>query len=246
MGTVADRINKRRKKRLRGQSQVNTEVVVLWYQEGLEKFEKALLEYASWKNNTSSRFNNIQANQSDYSLPIGVSNAEDFYSIIQLSVAYSYDKNWVPVYRKCLPINEGDYITTPVNSPNPWYQIGAPIIKNTISKTNPRYVFLNYNHIRIFPTPKENITWGLHLVYNFMPKEVTASTNEATLNLPRYFFDAIEEYMTYCLIENENPELAAPYLAAFERTVHDNMYWLNKDQRVNEEEFANLAYYWIR
>jgi hypothetical protein len=33
MGTVADRITKWRKKRLRGQSQVNNEVVALWYRE---------------------------------------------------------------------------------------------------------------------------------------------------------------------------------------------------------------------
>jgi hypothetical protein len=62
------------------------------------------------------------------------------------------------------------------------------------------------------------------MVYNFIPKEVALDTNEETLNLPRYFFDAIEDYMSYCLIKHETPELAAQYLAEFENTVHQNIY----------------------
>lgn len=246
MGTVSNRIQKRRKKRLRGQSQINDSVVLLWYQEGLEKFEKELLDYASWKLNTSFRFQNITADTSDYTLPLWIQNVEDFYSIIQLRVAYDVDKNWTPIYRICTPINIWDYNTLPKTAENPWYQIGAPLLKHPISKMYPRYVFVNKNTIKIFPTPKKTITWWFQMVYNFIPKEVELTTDENILNLPRYFFDAIEDYMTYCLIENENPELAAPYLAAFNETVHNNIYWLNRDQRINEEEFANLAYYWIR
>lgn len=248
MGTVANRIQSWRKKILRWTSQINNSVVVLWYQEGLEKFEKELLAYASWKLNTSFRYQNITANTSDYTLPLWVQNAEDFYSIIQLRVAFDTDKNGTPIYRICTPINIGDYNTLPKTAEHPWYQIGAPVLKHPISKLYPRYVFVNKNTIKIFPTPDKTVTWWFQMVYNFMPKEIATdgTTDESTLNLPRYFFDAIEDYMSYCLVRSENPELAWEYLAAFDKTVHDNIYWLNRDQRANEEEFANLAYYRIR
>lgn len=246
MGTVENRIDQWRKKNLRASTQINKSVVVLWYQEWLEKFEKELLDYASWKLNTSFRFQNITAGQSDYTLPLGVNNVEDFYSIIQLRIAYGTDKNGTPIYRICTPINIWDYNTLPKTSQHPWYQIGAPILKHPISKLHPRYVFVDKKTIKVFPTPDQNVTWWFQMVYNFIPKEVALDTNEETLNLPRYFFDAIEDYMSYCLIKHETPELAAQYLAEFENTVHQNIYWLNRDQRANEEEFAYLGYYYIR
>lgn len=60
------------------------------------------------------------------------------------------------------------------------------------------------------------------------------------LGLPRYFLDVIDDYLSYRLIEAENPELAAMYYQTFEKTLHDNIYGLNRDQRPVEEEFANL------
>jgi hypothetical protein len=42
----------------------------------------------------------------------------------------------------------------------------------------------------------------------------------------------------------ENPELAEPYLVTFQTTLHDNIYWLNRDQRYSEENFANLSYFY--
>jgi len=246
MGTVAQRIQSWRKKNLRWNTQINEDVVVLWYQEWLEKFEKELLAYASWKLNTSFRFQNITADTSEYKLPLWVQNIDDFYSIIQLRIAYDTDKNGTPIYKICTPINIWDYNTLPKTAENPGYQIGAPLLKHPISMEYPRYVFVNKDTIKVFPTPKKNVTWGFQMVYNFMPKEVSKNTDESTLNLPRYFFDAIEEYMTYCLVKNETPEMADRALMDFEKTVHDNIYWLNRDQRANEEEFANLAYYWIR
>jgi hypothetical protein len=64
------------------------------------------------------------------------------------------------------------------------------------------------------------------------------------LNLPWYFFDAIEDYMTYQLYLKENPESASIYLQTFQETLHDNIYGLNRDQRPTEEEFANLSYFY--
>lgn len=242
---VSERIQQWRKFRVRWNTQINENIVVLWYQKGLQTFEKELLDYASWKLNTSDRVQNIVANQNEYTLPLGVTNVEDFYSIINLQVAYKTDKNGIPVYRKCEALDIGDYNTLPAWTSHPWYQVWSPIIKKPISKLYPRYCFVSKDKIKIFPTPTENISGGMRMIYNFMPKEVALNTQESDLNLPRYFFDAIEDYMTYCLIEVEHPDLAAPYLAAFNETIHRNIYWLNRDQREIEENQANLAYYYI-
>ena len=76
-----------------------------------------------------------------------------------------------------------------------------------------------------------------------MEKEVSLNTQESDLNLPWYFFDAIEDYLTYQLYLKENPELADVYLQTFQTTLHDNIYWLNRDQRQTEEEFMNTFYF---
>jgi hypothetical protein len=64
---------------------------------------------------------------------------------------------------------------------------------------------------------------------------VGLGTNESTLNLPRYFFDAIEDYLTFRLYQAENPEMAQWYYQQFEKTMMDNIYGMNKDKRPIEE-----------
>ena len=96
-------------------------------------------------------------------------------------------------------------------------------------------------HIRIFPTPDKTVTGAISLNFNYINKPITdPTTDENMLGLPRYFLDAIEDYMSYRLIEAENPELAANYYSTFTQTLHNNIYGLNRDQRPVEEEFANL------
>jgi hypothetical protein len=46
----------------------------------------------------------------------------------------------------------------------------------------------------------------------------------AKLNLPRYFLDAIDDYITFRLYQAENPEMAQWYYQQFENTLHDNIY----------------------
>ena len=108
---------------------------------------------------------------------------------------------------------------------------------------SPRYIFISKSKIKIFPTPIEDVSMWLSLAYNFMEKEVTKNTDEDNLNLPRYFFDAIEDYLSYMLYLKENPELAQIYLQTFENTLHDNIYWLNRDQIYSEEEMMNTFYF---
>ena len=64
-----------------------------------------------------------------------------------------------------------------------------------------------------------------------------------SLNIPRYFFDAIDDYLTFRLYQAENPELATYYKQQFIETLHDNIYWLNKDKRPVDEDFANTSYF---
>jgi hypothetical protein len=98
------------------------------------------------------------------------------------------------------------------------------MIWDKISMRSPRYVFISKNKIKIFPTPIEDVSMGLSLAYNYIEKEVALDTDESTLNLPWYFFDAIDDYLTYQLYLKENPELADVYFQTFQTTLHDNIY----------------------
>ena len=241
-------------------------------------FQKMILEYVSGKQSTSVAFANIQKWVDEYPLPIFDSeeHVEDFYSIVQLRVAYKADKNGNPIYRICKPIDFWDYNIKPLkNYPATWdvkiqwwQQSWWPMVWNRISRRFPRYIFVphcdsdgNYsNRIKIFPTPTEDITNGLTLTYNFIQQPVTylqafwekdqygeyitEPKDIAILNLPRYFFDAVEDYITFRLYQAENPEQAQWYYQQFESTLHDNIYWLNKDKRPVDEWFADLRYFY--
>ena len=252
MATVKNRIDNWATSEIRGDTQINYNVVLQWYNKGLHIFQKYLLEYASWLLNTSVRFRSIEKGKDEYEFPLGIDNVNDFYSIIQLRVAYKLDKHWHPLYRVCQPIDFWEYNIQPLkNYPTTWdveiqgwQQIEWPYIWKRISMLNPRYVFISKNKIKIFPTPIEDIPMWLSLAYNFMEKPVTLNTDENNLNLPRYFFDAIDDYMSYMLYLKENPETADIYLQTFQTTLHDNIYWLNRDQRYSEENFANLSYFY--
>jgi hypothetical protein len=107
------------------------------------------------------------------------------------------------------------------------------------------------NYIKIFPTPTIDVPRWLTLTYNFIQRPIeesdafsSSSIELWTLNLPRYFLDAIEDYITFRLYQAENPEMAQWYYQQFENTLHDNIYWLNKDKRPIDEWFADLRYFY--
>lgn len=216
-----------------------------------------MLEYVSGKQNLANAVQDISEWVSEYSLPLNEELAPDFYSIIQLRVAYKADKNGIPIYRVCKQINLTDYNIRPDN----WRQIWEPMVWDRISKRNPKFTFVDKNHIKIYPTPTEDVDNWLALSYNYMTRSI--SYNDAfwvwdddnnvwihepidisTLNLPWYFFDAIEDYITFRLYQAENPEMAQWYYQQFENTLHDNIYWLNKDKRPIDEWFADLRYFY--
>lgn len=253
MARIEDMYNNWCLEELRSWNQVNEDVWLAWFRKGLLIFQKMILEYVSWMQNTESVIADIIKNQATYSLPLGESWKPDFYSIIQLRVAYWVDKNWTPLYRVCKPINLSDYNINPTNNiyknwklVQQWgKQVWEPIIWGKISKVNPRYTFVDKNHIKIYPTPTENVDDGIMLNYNYMQNtdSIWMSTNVNSLNLPRYFLDAIEDYITFRLYQAENPELAQNYYQQFESTLYDNIHWLNKDKRPVEEGFANTSYF---
>lgn len=251
MATVETRIDNRALSELRWNTQINYSVVLQWYNKWLHIFQKYLLEYASWLLNTSVRFRDIEKGVDEYEFPLWLNNVEDFYSIIQLRVAYKNTKIGTPYYRVCRAIDFGEYNIQPLkNYPltgdvkvQGWQQIWEPIIWKSITERNPRYVFISKNKIKIFPTPKQDVSMWLSLTYNFIEKPVWLSTDEDSLNLPWYFFDVIDDFLSYMLYLKENPELAQVYFETFKTTLHDNIYWLNRDQRYSEENFANTSYF---
>lgn len=219
-----------------------------------------ILEYVSGKQNTSSIVSDIEKDVAEYELPLGEAGVPDFYSIIQLRVAYKTWKHGTPLYRICKPISLTDYNIRPTNNiyddetgklVAQWgRQRREPWTWWRISMLRPRYVFTDKNHIKIFPTPTEDVDNGIMLNYNYIEQPLTLSQafgshaiDLETLNLPWYFYDAIEDYITFRLYQAENPEQAQWYYSQFDNTLHDNIYWLNKDKRPVEEWFANTTYF---
>lgn len=241
MATIQNMYNNWCLEELRSWNQVNDDVWLAWFKKWMLTFQKMILEFVSAKQNTSSVVQDIEAWEAVYKLPLWESWSPDFYSIIQLRVAYKTDKDWNPIYRVCRPINLTDYNITPN-----WRQFWEPMVWDRISKRCPKYVFVDKDHIKIFPTPTEDVDNWILLNYNFMPDidSITMSTNISTLNLPWYFLDAIDDYITFRLYQAENPEMAQWYYQQFENTLYDNIYWLNKDKRPIDEWFADLRYFY--
>lgn len=259
MATVADRFDNWAKGELRWESQVNKEVLLVWFNKWFQKFQKMLLEYASGLAQTATRYHTITEGTDTYEFPLWISNVEDFYSIIQLRVAYDVDDNWIPLYKVCKPINLSDYNIIPEHNVKKnneivaqgWQQIWAPFIWDRISQDSPRYTWVDKKHIKIYPTPTKRVTNGVCLSYNFISKPLTynqvwwsSKIDVEDLSVPRYFMDAIGSYLSYKLHQAENPELAASYYESYRETLHNNIYWFNRDQRKIEEEPANLRYFY--
>ena len=271
MATIAEMYNNWCLEELRWETQVNNKVWLAWFNKGFLIFQKMILEYVSGKHSTSVAFADISKGEDEYPLPIfnASSHVEDFYSIVQLRVAYHTDKRGNPIYRICKPIDFGDYNIKPLkNYPatgdveQQWgRQVGGPYVWGRISEIHPRYIFVPHvnssgeysNRVKIFPTPTEDVDKWLTLTYNFLqqtvtfaqafPSNLSNSLDLAKLNLPWYFFDAIEDYITFRLYQAENPEMAQWYYQQFEQTLHDNIYGMNKDKRPIEEWFANTTYF---
>ena len=254
MATIRNMYNNWCLEELRWTTQVNDDVWLAWFKKWFLIFQKMVLEYVSGMQNTSSVVQDIEKDQAVYKLPLGEVGKPDFYSIIQLRIAYATDKYGNPLYRVCKPINLTDYNIRPTNNTYDendklvaqWgRQKGSPIVWGRISRRNPRYVFVDKDHIKIFPTPTKDVDNWLFLNYNYIEDtdSITMSTDITSLNLPWYFLDAIEDYITFRLYQAENPETAQWYYQQFESTLHDNIYWLNKDKRPVEEWFANTTYF---
>ena len=206
MTTVSQRLTTRRKSNLRGSSQINDEVLLLRFNEAYTKLQKQLLEYVANQFQTLTVTQDIEEGVQEYVIPgqdltAGIDG--DFYSIAQLRVAFK-EKNGIPCYRVCEPISVTDYNIRPDTG----RQVGAPYVFGRISKLKPRYYFTGKNKIKIFPKPKEDVEDGLNMTFNYIRRDIVASTDIDSLGIPRYFWDALDEYLQYKLIQKENPEIA--------------------------------------
>ncbi len=239
MASVKDRLDSWAIDNVRWDSQVNSDVLLSWYNKWLQIFQKHLLEFVANSLHTTHIDITLTADQDTYDFPFDLSNLKDFYSIVQLRVAYREDKYGNPLYRVCRPISLTDYNIRPNG-----YQKWAPRVWWRISKVNPRYSFVGSDKFKIYPTPDETVSEWISLDFNyFLPKITNPQTDESTLDLPWYFLDAIDDYMTFRLYQTENPELAEMHYQIFENTLHDNIYWLNRDKRPVEEGFADTRYF---
>lgn len=239
MAKVIDRINNWRLSELRWASQVNEDVLVAWYNKWLQIFQKELLEYVANTFHVNTVTADITKDKVLYDFPFWVSNVKDFYSIVQLRVAYKKDKDWNPIYVRCEPISLTDYNTDTKTGKQHW----RPYIYGKISMAKPRYSFVGSDQFRLYPTPTENISNWIILDFNYFVQPVSKNTEESTLDLPWYFLDVIDDYLSFRLYQAENPEMAQTYYQQFLKTLQDNIYWLNRDKRPIEEWFANLSYF---
>ena len=164
MATLADMYEGWGTEEIRWWDQVNKKVWLSWFNKWYLIFQKMIMEYVSWKQNVANAITDIHSWQSEYKLPLGALNTPDFYSIIQLRVAYGANKDWMPLYRVCKLINLTDYNIRPTDG----RQIWEPIVWNRISKRNPRFTFVDKDTIKIYPTPDKNVDNGLALSYNYM------------------------------------------------------------------------------
>lgn len=239
MATIKNRLDDWAIDNVRWEHQVNQDVLLSWFNKWLQIFQKYLLEYVSNNLHTTHIDITLTEWQDTYDFPFSLSNLKDFYSIVQLRVAYRENKHWNPIYRVCRPINLTDY-----NIRHNGYQKWQPYVWWRISKLNPRYSFVGSDQFKIYPTPDETIPQGISLDFNyFLPKVTDVETDITSLDLPWYFLDAIDDYMTYRLYQTENPEMATLHYEMFQKTLHDNIYWLNRDKRPIEEGFANTRYF---
>ena len=239
MGTVQQRIDNWKLSELRWSNQVNDAVCLAWYNQWYRIFQKYLLEYIANQLQTQAIVQNIETWKSEYDLPFWESDWHDFYSIAQLRIAYK-EKDWIPQYKICEELNIADYNIHPTT----WNQIWWPAIYKRITKRTPRYEFISKNKVKIYPTPTEDVDNWFNMRFNFVTADITnPNTNENTLWVPRYFLDVIDDYLSYRLYQAENPELAAVYYKQFMDTLHDNIYWLNRDQRPVEEWFWNFRFF---
>ena len=247
MATVQDFINTWKTGEVRGANQVNNTVALNRFNRWLHIFQKELLEYVANQMQVATVVLPTEVGKSDYELPFAftwLGLTTDFYSVAQLRVAYE-EKNGSPAYRVCEPISIADYNIT-AKGKSKW----EPIIMRRIGKLSPRYSFITdkvgdkaVSKIRIYPTPTKAIAGGLSLTFNYIDRPLQINTDLDKIQLPWYFMDAIEDYMTYKLMDIENPEIAMTYFQLFKETLHNNIYWLNRDQRPVEEEMADLSYY---
>ena len=114
-----------------------------------------ILEYVSGKQSTSVVYDDIKADKDQYALPTfdNESHVEDFYSIVQLRVAYHSTKSGNPIYRVCKPIDFSEYNLAPALNTYKKHVLIDPTGEyekdNFLKDENGKYVY-EYVHEQVF------------------------------------------------------------------------------------------------
>ena len=130
---------------------------------------------------------NIVANQATYLLPTWDSSGStlpdfpELRKLLELSVDYT--GNWKFVKADEFP--DGD-----VQQPLEWYSKHA-------SHWRPYFKFEWKDYITLYPTPTENVTWGLRIRYASNTPDVVATDSEDDLTIPRQYIHVILMWMNW-------------------------------------------------
>ena len=130
---------------------------------------------------------NLVANQATYDLPTGSSvwstlpDYPELRKLLELSVDYNGNGK----FAKADEFPDGD-----VELPLEFYSKHS-------STRRPYFKFEWKSRITLYPTPKENVTWGLRIRYASNTPDVSATDTEDDLTIPRQYIYVILMWMSW-------------------------------------------------
>lgn len=241
---VSQIIEQWRLRNVRWKHQINPDIALVWFNEARREFIKELLVKSRQDNLISESSANIIQWQTSYALPHYWSTAglNSFASLLDVKVAYSVDKLGNPIYRDAELIDQNEYLGYGMGGNVSDLDVSDGKRLNCKQYLQPRYYIQNRT-LHLVPTPKQDVTNGLQIRFNYFPKELRANDNEDAINLDYWSYDAIYHYMTYLLYQREAPELAEHHFSKYKDELNLCLMSIsNRNQSAVREEFANLRH----
>lgn len=165
---------------------IDASLVLNWFNKYYHEIENEIATFImDWYFDSELTFNLI-ANQDTYALPLWNSGGPattwvpEFYKMLEVSIKYKDDKK----YLLAREYPEWDLI----------------LPEDAYSEIEPRLLpmfKLTRKSIKIYPTPKENVTAGLKIRYAWTSPDVSASTKEDELTIPRQYIPVILDWCSW-------------------------------------------------
>ena len=130
---------------------------------------------------------NLVANNATYDLPTGSSiestlpDYPELRKLLELSIDYNGNGKFVKA---------DEFPDWDVQQPLEWYSDHA-------TPWRPYFKFEWKSKITLYPTPKENVIWGLRMRYASNTPDVTAQSTEDDLTIPRQYIHVILMWMSW-------------------------------------------------